>query len=233
MPRSRRSYASLALLAAILIRAAGPALAESPWYVASAAGAALRLDASRSTTFSNMEGVTGPGTNAIAYDPGPRIAVAAGYRLRGGFRIEGEFAYEHYALGTVSPLSLNGAFPALVGTPLARRSGGGRDAYLATVGAIRDLPVSRRIIPYIGVGFGVENYGGPAGRFAGAGGSPAFTERGANDTFAAFTAQAGVSLVLDRRWALAPSYGFEHLFTTGTAFANETNAFRLGLRYSF
>ncbi len=53
MPRSRRSYASLALLAAILIRAAGPALAESPWHVASAAGAALRLDASRSTTFSN------------------------------------------------------------------------------------------------------------------------------------------------------------------------------------
>jgi hypothetical protein len=103
MPGSLRRLRRGLVHAAILLGAAGAARAESPWYVTGAAGASLRLDSGRATTFSNAAGLAGPGTNTITYDPGPAIALAAGYRLRGGFRIEGEFGYEHYTLSTKIP----------------------------------------------------------------------------------------------------------------------------------
>jgi hypothetical protein len=44
--------------------------------------------------------------------------------------------------------------------------------------------------------------------------------------------EIGVTIELDERWAVVPSYRFEHVFTTNNASPNDANIFRLGVRYS-
>lgn len=213
--------------------AAHAASAQSPWYIIGSAGALLRFDASASGTFSNSRGEKGPGTNTNTYDAGPVVNLGLGYRLPLGFRIEGELGYANYTTASASPLSTNGAFPALNGSRLGLQSGGNHDEYTATINAFYDLPIPGRLVPYIGTGIGVAHTAATDGHFAGPGGSPRFTENGSSATNAAILAEVGLTIAVSDRWALVPSYRFEHLFVTGNAYPNNANIFKLGVRYSF
>ena len=121
---------------------------------------------------------TGPGTNTLTFDPGYAVNFGIGYKLPLGFRIEAERGYAHYSLASVSPLSTNGAFPALNGNRFTLQSGGGRDQYSAVLNAFYDLPISGWLVPYIGAGAGVNTTYAQTSTFVGPGGGPRFTEVG-------------------------------------------------------
>jgi opacity protein-like surface antigen len=189
------------------------------------------MDASRSTTFSNAAGLTGPGNSAATFDPGPVVNFGVGYKLPLGFRVEAEFGYAHYGIDSVSPLSTNGAFPALNGSRLSLQSGGGRDQYSGTVNAFYDLPRFGSVTPYIGTGFGVFATHAETGIFSGPGVSQ-FTQGGGSATNAGVIAEAGAAIAVAPKWDVVPSYRYQHVFSNAGAFPSETNIFKLGLRYS-
>jgi opacity protein-like surface antigen len=122
------------------------------------------MDESFSTTVFNNFGTTGPATDTDTFNPGPVVNLGAGYRLPYGFRIEGELGYAYYTADTISPLSTNGAFPALTGARLPLQSGGERDQYSFTTNAFYDLPVAGQFVPYVGAGVGVYHGTGPGAR---------------------------------------------------------------------
>jgi opacity protein-like surface antigen len=237
-----------------MICAAHTACAQSPWYITGSAGAYLRSDASRSTTFFNdSRTITVPGTATTTYDPGPVVNLGVGYRLPLGFRIEGELGYAHYSVDSVSPLSTGGAptvtnpnalgtspvrfpsrdpFVGLNGNRLALQSGGGHDTYTGTINAFYDLPIPGWIVPYVGAGFGVAHGTQQTAHFSGPD-EPRFTGLGSSATNAVILAELGVTFRIDDRWSVMPSYRFEHVFTTGNAFPSNANIFKLGVRYSF
>jgi opacity protein-like surface antigen len=229
--RSRLLLACAGAMAGV-VGTAQTAAAQSPWYLEGSAGALLRLDTSRSTTFFNALGTSGPGHNTTTFDPGPVINLGLGYKLPLGFRIEGELGFARYASDSVSPLSTNGAFPLLNGSRLSLRSGGNHDQYSATVNGFYDLPMSGRIVPYIGGGFGVVVTRAQTGQFAGPGGVSTFTQGGGNATNAAALAEIGLTMTLAPKWSVVPSYRFEHVFTDSGAFPNDASIFKLGFRYS-
>src|ERR1700679_2106472 len=102
-------FIRLVLICCGVIFMAHAAAAQSPWYISGSAGVFLRSDSSRSTTISNALGISGPGTDTTAFDPGPTFNLGVGYKLPLGFRVEGEIGYEHYAASSASPFSSNGA----------------------------------------------------------------------------------------------------------------------------
>jgi opacity protein-like surface antigen len=208
------------------------ALVQSPWYIAGSAGVLSRLDASRSATFFNSLGTTGPGTNTTTFSPGAVFNLGLGYKLPWGFRIEAEGGYAHYSAESVSPFSTNGAFPLLNGSRLQLQSGGARDEYSATLNAFYDLPVPGRFIPYVGAGIGANIDNAQTGHFAGVGGQPRFSQLGGSGTNAAILGELGVTITLNAKWAVVPSYRFEKVLTKAGAYPNEANIFKLGLRYS-
>jgi opacity protein-like surface antigen len=206
------------------------ASAQSPWYIEGSAGALLRYDASRSTTFSDSLGASGPGTNTVTYSPGYVLNLGIGYKLPFGFRVEVEGGYAHYDADTASPLS--SAFPALNGSALNLQSGGGHSQYSATFNGFYDLPISGWIVPYIGAGVGFNATDAQTGYFAGSGGIPRFTQSGGNAQNAVALAEAGLTIAVNDKWFVVPSYRFEKVFTTGNAFLNQANIFKLGVRYA-
>jgi opacity protein-like surface antigen len=216
-----------------VLGAAHTAAAQSPWYITGSAGAVLRFDASRSTTFSNHFGTTAPGTNTATYNAGPVVNLGVGYQLPLGFRIEGELGYEHYTTGSVSPAVTNGALPLLNGSRLTLQSGGGHNTYTGTINGFYDLPIPGQIVPYVGAGFGVEHTNQQTGYFAGAYGVPRFTMGSSNTTNAVLLGEVGVTFKFNANWSVSPSYRFEHIFTTDNAFPNNANIFKLGVRYTF
>ena len=103
---------------------------------------------------------------------------------------------------------------------------------LSTLKMFHDVQLSAWLIPYIGVGGGV-NYGNKeTGVFAGAGGIPRFTQLGGHATDAAFLAEVGLSIQVNASWSVVPSYRFEKVFPPATAFPNNANLYKLGLRYT-
>jgi opacity protein-like surface antigen len=148
-----------------------------------------------------------------------------------GFRIEVEGGYAHYTTASASPLSTNGAFPTLNGSRLGSQSGGAHNEYSATFNAFYDVPVSDWYTPYIGAGVGVVGTNIQTGVFAGPGGIPQFTQIGRNATDALMIAEAGMTIKIDAKWAIVPSYRFEKVVTNGTLPENN-NIFKLGVRYS-
>jgi opacity protein-like surface antigen len=216
---------------AVQTASAQSASPQNPWYIEGSAGALWRFDASRTTTFFNSLGTTGPGFNTTTYDPGYVFNLSLGYKLPLGFRVGVEGGYAHYSAESASPLSLNGAFPLLNGSRLGLQSGGGHDQYSATFNAFYDLPVSGWIVPYLGGGVGVEYVNSQTGYFAGAGGAPRFTEGGSDSTNAVVLAEIGLAITLNAKWSVVPSYRFEKVFTDSGALPNSANIFRLGLRY--
>jgi len=211
-----------------------PALAvQSPWYLEGAAGAFWRMDASRSATFRNLDtGARGPGTNTTTFDPGPIVFLGLGYRLPAGFRIEGELGYAHYASATVNPLSTDGTFPLLNGRTLSLQSGGGYNRYSAMVDGFYDFPRFGWAVPYVGLGVGAVYTQSQQAHFTSPDGTVGFTQFPGNSTHAAIAAEAGLAFALDPKWSVVPAYRFEHVFTTGNAFPNDANIFKLGFRYS-
>ena len=202
------------------------------WYVSGSVGAFLRADASRNTTLFNTSGATGPGTSSYGADPGPVVNWALGYKLPLGFRIEGELGYAHYNASYVSPISLDGTFPNLVGNRLNLVSGGARDDYTGTVNALYDLPVSWALRPYVGIGVGVLHGVNQTAIYAGPG-VPKFTGGGGTATNAVVLGEIGATYTIDRHWAVVPSYRFEHVFVAGSAVPFNANILKIGIRYSF
>jgi opacity protein-like surface antigen len=203
----------------------------SPWYLQGSVGAFWRMDASRSTTIFNTLGTTGPGTDTNTYDPGPVVYLGIGYRLPHGFRIEGELGYSQFMDATASPLSTNGVFPRLNGSSLSLQSGGENKQYAAMVNAFYDLPISGRVVPYVGMGLGGVHSQVSTAHFTNAN-NPVFTQLGGNATNAAIMAEVGLTVTLDPKWALVPAYRFEHVFTNSGAFTYDANILKLGFRYS-
>jgi opacity protein-like surface antigen len=207
---------------------------QSPWYIEGSSGLIWRMDASRSTTFFNLVGppVSGPGTNTIAFDPGYNLNLGVGYKLPWGFRAEIEGNYSHYTVSSLSPLSTDGTFPVLNGSRLNVQSGGDRNEYGGTLNAFYDLPISASYVPYIGAGGGIETINADTVVVAGPGGVPRFTEAGGNATDAIILAEVGVTIALNEKWSVVPSYRFQHVFTNGSAFPDNANIFKVGIRYS-
>lgn len=211
-----------------------PTPIQSPWYVQGSAGAFWRMDASRTTTFSNTLGITGPGQNTNTYDPGPAVYVGIGYRLPYGFRIEGELGYAHFMNATASPLSLNGAFPGLNGSTLSLQSGGGHTQYSAMVNGFYDVPYAMwgRVTPYVGAGLGAVVLDGQTAVFANAGNTVRFTEGGTTTTRPAVMAEVGLNVTIDPKWTFVPAYRFEYIFLPSGSLPYDANIFKLGFRYS-
>lgn len=228
----RRQVCVLVICAGVL-GVVHTAAAQSPWYIIGSAGALLRMDASRSTTFFNNSGETAPGTNTASYNAGPTVNLGVGYQLPLGFRIEGELGYAYYTAGGVSPQVTNGTVPALNGSRLSLQSGGAYNTYSATVNAFYDLPIPGRIVPYIGGGIGVAHVNAQTAEFASPSGEPTFKTQGSDMTNAVILGELGAAYKIDPNWSLGPSYRFEHIFTTNNAFANNANIFKLDARYSF
>jgi opacity protein-like surface antigen len=226
-----RFQACFLSLAAAVICTVEPAAAQSPWYIEGSAGALWRMDASRSTTFFNAEGLTGAGTNTATFDPGPVVNLGIGYRLPLGFRVEAEFGYAHYGLNTVSPLSTDGAFPQLNGGQLSLQSGGGHDQYSGTVNAFYDLQRFGSVTPYIGTGVGLFATNAATAIFAGPGVSK-FTQLGGHATNAGIIAEAGASIAIAPKWDIVPAYRYQYQVSKSGAFSSDANIFKLGLRYS-
>jgi len=210
------------------------ASAQSPWYIEGSAGTQVRLDSSRSTTFRNLNnGATGPGTNTASFDAGYVVNLGLGYKLPFGVRVEGELGYAHYSVNGITPVSTDGTFPVLNGSRVALQSGGGMDQGSATVNAFYDLPVPGRFVPYIGVGFGAVLISEQATRFTNSSGTVQFNQNSSSIILPAMLGEVGLTIALDANWAAVPSYRFQHVFTQAGTFIDDSNIFKLGLRYSF
>jgi opacity protein-like surface antigen len=219
---------------ASVICAAHAASAQSPWYIEGSAGTQVRLDSSRSTTFRNLNnGAAGPGTNTASFDAGYVVNLGLGYKLPFGVRVEGELGYAHYSVNGITPVSTDGTFPVLNGSRVALQSGGGMDQGSATVNAFYDLPVPGRFVPYIGVGFGAVLISEQATRFANSSGTVQFNQNSSSIILPAMLGEVGLTIALDANWAAVPSYRFQHVFTQAGTFIDDSNIFKLGLRYSF
>jgi hypothetical protein len=59
-----------------------------------------------------------------------------------------------------------------------------------------------------------------------------FTQLSGNATNTVVVAEVGVTVTLDARWSVVPSYRYEKVFTSSGAFPNQANIVKLGLRYS-
>jgi opacity protein-like surface antigen len=249
-----RAVLFVLLAIAAVVSATREAAAQSLWYITGGVGALLRSDASRSTTITGTvekpvalpvppgfppftilvpTATSGPGTNTATFDAGVFVNLGLGYKLPLGFRIEGDLAYAHYRDDSVNPLSTNGTFPTLNGSRLTLQSGGVHDQYEAAALGFYDLPVAWPVVPFVGAGLGVVNDEAEDGHFAGPGGVPKFVVRGGNPTYPATIVEVGVTIAIDARWAVVPSYRFEHVFVRDNALADHANTFKLGVRYSF
>jgi hypothetical protein len=87
-------------------------------------------------------------------------------------------------------------------------------------------------VPYIGVGGGLETINAETVTVAGPGGVPHFTEFGGNATDAIILAEVGMTIALNEKWSVVPSYRFQHVFLNSAAFPDNANIFKLGIRYS-
>jgi opacity protein-like surface antigen len=85
-------------------------------------------------------------------------------------------------------------------------------------------------VPYIGAGVGFNATDSQTGYFVGP--SSRFTQNGGNAQNAVALAEAGLTIAINDKWSVVPSYRFEKVFTTGNAFPNQANIFKLGVRYS-
>ncbi len=225
---------AMGLLAyASLICAAHTAEAQNQWYIEGSAGTQLRMDATRPGTIRNSAGASAPGSDTASFDPGFVGNLGVGYKFPIGIRAEGEIGYAHYSEATSSPVSYGPAFPFFNGSRLFLQSGGGVDQGSATANAFYDLPVPWGFIPYIGGGFGAVFTGMQGGTYASSNGTVHLTQGGSSVVYPAILGEVGLSIVANAHWAIVPSYRFEHVFTAGNAFPNDSNIFKLGVRYSW
>ena len=228
-------WATLACASAICTaHAAAAQSATQGWYVEGSAGALFRMDASRSTIFSNTAGATAPGTDNFAFSPGFVGNLGLGYKLPIGVRLEAELGYAHYLVSAVYPVS-SGPLASFNGRGLGRQSAGGYDQGTATANAFYDLPIAGKVVPYIGGGFGISLTGFEGGVFsspAGGGRVRFSTGGGTSALMPVILGELGLNIALAPNWTVVPAYRFEHVFN-GAGLTYNENIFKVGLRYSF
>jgi opacity protein-like surface antigen len=231
-----RNGVGWALLAgAGAICAAHTAAAQSSnWYVEGSAGALFRMDATRSTTFTNLTtGVMSPGTNDLTFSPGFVGNLGLGYRLPFGVRLEAELGYAHYSANAAYPVSRGVA--SFNGRGLGLQSGGNFDQGTATANVFYDLPIAGRVTPYIGGGFGAALTGYQGSIFSSTTGTitTGLNSAGGTVVYPVILGELGLNIAVAPNWTVVPSYRFEHVFNPSGAFTNNQNIFKVGLRYSF
>jgi opacity protein-like surface antigen len=207
--------------------------AQSAWYIVGSAGAHMRADDSGAATFSNPQ-VSSPGTNTTSFDPGVLVNLAVGYRLPLGFPIEGELDFAYCNTNTASPFTpASTRVGDLDGTTLDLRSGGNHERYTQTVNAFYDLLLSGQFIPYVGMGFGATEDNGSNACFTEDGGSRTYIQHSATGIHPAVLAEVGLTIRLNNKWSVVPTYRFPHVFQSGNATEENANIVKVGLRYSF
>jgi opacity protein-like surface antigen len=129
-----------------------------------------------------------------------------------------------FTTASISPLSTNGAFPALNGRRLGLQSGGVHDLFTATVNAFYDLPIHGPYVPYLGAGFGLAHEVVDDAHFAG------FTQFGSDTTNPVVLGEVGLTVRATEQWEVVPAYRFEHVFQNRTF---DAHILKLGVRYRF
>ena len=225
-------WALLAGAGAICV--AHAAAAQSNWYVEGSAGALFRMDASRNTTFTNLNtGVASPGTSNLTFSPGFVGNLGIGYKLPIGVRIEAELGYSNYSANAAYPVSPGVA--SFNGRGLGLQSGGNFDQGTATANVFYDLPIAGRVTPYIGGGFGAALTGYQGSIFSSTTGTitTGLNSPGGTVVYPVVLGELGLNIALNPNWTVVPSYRFQHIFSPSGAFTNNENILKLGLRYSF
>lgn len=209
------------------------ASAQSGLYISGGAGAALMPDYSRDVTI-RVGGVSGPGTNTTTYNTGESVNAAVGYHLPLGFRIEGEFGYQHYTTDSISPFSSDGQFPPINGTRLTNPSGGDHNVLTGTANLFYDLPVTfAGFTPYIGGGGGYYHAGSTNAVFFDPVTHGPFTSHAQDGGGGMVLGEAGVSYHVMPNLSLTVAYRYEHFFHPPVGTDAAGNIVKLGLRYDF
>lgn len=222
---------TLWLVGAVVLCAPHAVLAQSPWYVSGSVGIDVRPDQGGPTTIVGPGGATGPGITSSSYNPGPGVALAVGYKLPLGFRLEAEFGYAHGDSDSSSPRSTDGKFPALTGRRLSLQSGGNIDSYSATINAFYDLPALGPLTPYLGAGIGIDRAVAQQAIFTGQN-VPGFVRFSGTKTRNLAIAEIGLAFAVEEHLSVVPAYRFEHGFY-GKLSQSDEHVFKVGLRYSF
>lgn len=163
------------------------------------------------------------------YSTGFALDVAAGYRFDlddwGAIRTEAEFGYQSYAVDSVQ---LSGG---IVRTDRFY-SGTDQQRFSGTINAFYDLPVPGSIVPYIGVGIGVQHGDNASGKGVGTSANSEITlvryiaSSGENGIW---LTEAGFSIAVTDAISIVPAYRYVQTFE-GT---QPTHILKLGVRYTF
>lgn len=238
----------LALVGALAVSL--PAKADSGFYVSGSAGATFRDSATTLTnTFIPEQFVpsnpfnpdnpfvfepsrTVPIKRQYNYSTGFALDVAAGYRFDlddwGAIRTEVEFGYQSYHLDSVQ---LSGG---IVRTDRFY-TGADEQRFSGTMNAFYDLPVPGSIVPYIGVGIGVQHDDDASGNGVGTSGTSANSEItlvryiGSSGESGIWLTEAGFSIAVTDAISIVPAYRYVQTFE-GT---QPTHILKLGVRYAF
>lgn len=205
---------------------------SSRFYFEGSLGILSPTDVSHDTTFTNRAGLTTYGHDKTTYDIGPSLTVGLGYRLMGGLRLGAELGYGHFSTSTLHPRTNTGTATMLNGSGVSTLSGGDNNLVTMTVAAYYDLPISQTVKPYLGIGGGWYHLDAGALYFADSSGANLFSQSGVNSDNGMFLGEIGVSIAIDSRWSVVPSYRYEHLFTSSGP-AMDLNLFKVGARYNF
>jgi opacity protein-like surface antigen len=243
-----KNFRLLAFIGALAV--SFPAKADSGFYVSGSAGATFRDSAATltNTVIPDQFVLSNPfdPNNPVVFEPshtaaikrqynystGFALDVAAGYRFDlddwGAIRTEAEFGYQSYAVDSVQ---LSGG---IVRTDRFY-SGADQQRFSGTINAFYDLPVPGSIVPYIGVGVGVQHGDDASGKGVGTSGTAANSEitlvryLGSSGENGIWLTEAGFSIAVTDAISIVPAYRYVQTFE-GT---QPTHILKLGVRYTF
>ena len=224
-----------ALCFAIVVFPGSTIAADYPLYITGVAGGLFREDATRFVPVVNRAGVPGNAINTVTTAPGFQFSLGLGRQISKSFRLEADISYSHYSADTESPRVIFDypniiKFQRLIKLPLV--SGGGRDAYAASLNGFLDVPVGSRLAPFVGGGAGIKDTVAANAHY-GFDGLPVSTIAGGRITRPMVAGEAGLTILLNKQWRVAPSYRFEHVFVINNAFRDDEDIFKLGFRRTF
>lgn len=202
------------------------------FYFEGSLGAMMAGDSSWNTSFNNHAGLTTLGRDRVSYDLGPQMNLALGYRLAGGLRVAGEFGWGYFSSSTVHPQPAGATAPTLNGSAVSTLAGGDNTLYTMTVNAYYDLPIGDAVRPYIGAGAGWYHLDAGNIYFSDSTGANLFSQPGGSSDNGLVQAELGLTVRVDPRWSVVPSYRYEHLFASSGP-ALDVQIFRIGARYNF
>lgn len=202
------------------------------FYVEGSLGVAMPTDSSWNTSFNNHAGMTTLGRDRVSYDLGPQMTLALGYHLAGGLRVAGEFGWGYFSTSTLRPQTSSATAQTLNGTAVSTLAGGDNTLYTMTLNAYYDLPIGGSVRPYIGGGAGWYHLDTGNIYFSDSTGANLFNQPGGSSDNGMVQAELGLTVHVDPRWSVVPSYRYEHLFASSGP-AIDIHVFRVGARYGF